>query len=194
MNASNKPIRLPDQTQVSLKQSRCEINKLHAEIISAARTSLDKAIRIGKLLTDARAKLNHGEWLPWLRRNISFTDRTARNYIRCFEERKRLKLETISNLADAYRLLEGPPRHLSLPPYTKSEYTQDEVGGVLEVVEFAAGVIAKRGIEVTPEQCGELFGLLLEKRLRISAAGRGEIFEEGQWRPLPSDAGKGGAE
>jgi DUF3102 family protein len=44
-----------------------EIRDLHGEILAVARTSLEKAIRIGELLTQAKQSLAHGEWLPWLK-------------------------------------------------------------------------------------------------------------------------------
>lgn len=85
-----------------------EIVALHAEIMDAMRVGLDKAIRIGELLTQEQAKLKHGQWLPWAKANLPFTDRTARNYIRVFENRERLKLESVSDLGSAYRLLSAP--------------------------------------------------------------------------------------
>jgi hypothetical protein len=46
----------------------------------------------------------------------------------------------------------------------------------------------QRGAEVTPEQCVELYFLLMENRLRINEAGQGEIYDDDAWRPIPSDA------
>lgn len=85
-----------------------QIIALHSEITEAARTSLDKAITLGDLLAQEKERLGHGNWLPWLKANVPFTDRTARNYIRCFENRERIKLESVSDLTVAYRLLAPP--------------------------------------------------------------------------------------
>ncbi|MEI6781263.1 MAG: DUF3102 domain-containing protein [Verrucomicrobiota bacterium] len=85
-----------------------EILALHGEIIQSARTTLDKAIRIGQLLTEQKASLKHGEWLPWVKENLPFDARTAQNYTRCYGERDRLKNENVSYLADAYRMLAEP--------------------------------------------------------------------------------------
>jgi hypothetical protein len=82
-----------------------EINRLHSEICDLARTSIENAVRIGELLAEQKASLNHGEWLPWLKVNVRFTARTASNYLRVFENRLRLKSETISDLTDAYNAL-----------------------------------------------------------------------------------------
>jgi hypothetical protein len=86
-----------------------EIASLHGEILTAARTSLDKAIRIGELLAGIKADLAHGQWLPWLTAHVPFSDQTARNYIRVYEHRDDPKFKTLLNLADVYRLLAAPP-------------------------------------------------------------------------------------
>jgi hypothetical protein len=82
-----------------------EIKKLHGAIIHAAKTSLDSAIRIGELLTKARAKVQHGEWESWAEKHLPFDVRTARNYLRVYEGRDRLKTETVSDLTTAYKFL-----------------------------------------------------------------------------------------
>jgi Protein of unknown function (DUF3102) len=38
--------------------------------------------RAGLLLREAKAKLKHGDWLPWLRENLDLTRRTASGYMR----------------------------------------------------------------------------------------------------------------
>ena len=85
-----------------------EIVALHGEILTAARTSLDKAIRIGELLAGIKSELAHGHWLPWLKSNVPFAERTARNYMRCHTERDRLKSASVADLGDAYQLLAQP--------------------------------------------------------------------------------------
>lgn len=187
---SQLPTRVaPTQTQVSLEQSRSKINKLHTEIISAARRSLDNAIRIGKLLTEVKEKLPHGAWLPWLQKNISFSRQTADNYRRVFEQRD--KLLKVSNLADAYRLLEEPPRHSSqVPPWAKLDYSEELVNDTIETVTLAASGMAHRGVEVALEECAQLFFLLIEKRLRITDDGQGEIFDGERWNVIDEGGAK----
>ena len=75
--------------------AKSEITRLHSEILEAARTSVDKAIRIGELLTQEKDKLDHGQWLPWLKANVPFTRATAANYMRCWERREELKCKTV---------------------------------------------------------------------------------------------------
>jgi hypothetical protein len=82
-----------------------QINRLHREICAAARTTIEKAIRIGELLTKQKDSLNHGEWLPWLAANVEFSDRTARRYVGIFDRQDELILDSVSDLTTAYRAL-----------------------------------------------------------------------------------------
>ena len=94
-----------------------EIAKLHGEIYGAFKTSLEKAIRVGELLTEQKQNLRHGEFTSWVKNNLPFTDRTAQIYMRFYSERDWLKTEAVSvlNLKSAYRLLidhKDPKEHL----------------------------------------------------------------------------------
>jgi len=84
-----------------------EIAKLHVEIFGAYKSTLEKAIRIGQLLTEQKQNLRHGEFTSWVENNLPFSDRTAQIYMRLYSERDRLKTEAVSvlNLKSAYRLL-----------------------------------------------------------------------------------------
>lgn len=98
-----------------------EINRLHNEIVGHLKTSLEKAMRIGELLTEQKQKLKHGEFTPWIKANLPFTDRTARNYMRLHRERDRIKTETVSDLKSAYKLLEIPGQPKVLENYDELE-------------------------------------------------------------------------
>lgn len=82
------------------------IRALAAELDQLGRTALEKAIEAGNLLTECKAAVPHGEWLPWLESNFAFTDRTARRWMKVSEDSKsgKLKSDTVSNLAEAYRI------------------------------------------------------------------------------------------
>ena len=85
-----------------------EINQLHTEIGGYLMMTLDKAIRVGELLQEQKGGLKHGEWLPWVEGNLSFTSRTARNYMQTFKKKEYLKSENVSDLAGAYKTLANP--------------------------------------------------------------------------------------
>jgi hypothetical protein len=89
-----------------IEQDRIEeIRRLHNEIFNSLKMSLEKAIRVGQLLTEQKENLKHGEFTAWVTSNLSFTDRTARNYMKVYRERNKFKTETVSDLTGAYRLL-----------------------------------------------------------------------------------------
>jgi Protein of unknown function (DUF3102) len=85
-----------------------EINRLHEELQSLATDARDRAIRIGELLCNVKAKLGHGKLLSWLHRNVSFSERTARNYMGMFQERARLKSANLADLRHASLMLDSP--------------------------------------------------------------------------------------
>lgn len=49
-------------------------------------TALSGAIEIGRRLTEAKELLPHGEWGKWLREEVSFSQRTANNFMRLAAE------------------------------------------------------------------------------------------------------------
>jgi DUF3102 family protein len=61
------------------------------------------AIAIGEFLTNTKASLGHGEWLPWIDANLEFSHDTANNYRRLYDNRH--KLRSVRNITEAYRLL-----------------------------------------------------------------------------------------
>lgn len=59
-------------------------DQIRTEITAAEdghRAALQHAIRAGELLTEAKARMVHGEWLPWLEMNFSATPRLAQQYM-----------------------------------------------------------------------------------------------------------------
>jgi hypothetical protein len=116
------------QKTMAVEEGRIgEIRRLHNEILDSLKMSLEKAIRIGELLTEQKGTLKHGEFGIWVKENLPFTNRTAENYMRAYRESDRLKNETVSDLSSAYRLLiehkpsEGKPFMVGLEK--KVEYT-----------------------------------------------------------------------
>src|SRR5437660_559657 len=59
------------------------------------RNTLENAIKIGQELLDVKEALPHGQFLPWLRAEFQWAERTAYNFISVAE---RFKLATIANL------------------------------------------------------------------------------------------------
>src|SRR5262245_54946552 len=92
--------------KMTLTKKAQEIVKLHRELLSSLKMTIEKAIRIGELLIQAKAEMKHGQWLPWLKNNVPFTTVTAQSYMRCFDHKAELKSKSILHLTDAYSFIE----------------------------------------------------------------------------------------
>lgn len=88
-----------------------EIVSLHNEIAGHLKMSLEKAIKIGGLLTEQKNSIKHGEWLSWIDANLPFSDRTARVYVRCFKNKP--KLADSASLTGAMKLLADSETYLT---------------------------------------------------------------------------------
>jgi hypothetical protein len=66
----------------SLKVLAQEIQQAHEQALASARTSLQHARRAGEMLLCAKAKVGHGDWLPWLKKQCPrISERTAQVYM-----------------------------------------------------------------------------------------------------------------
>lgn len=81
-------------------EAREKIINLHTGIMSAARRSVQDAIRIGEIISEQKKLLQHGEFLPWVR-TLPFTDKTAESYMKLSSHSN--KIENVSNLSEAYK-------------------------------------------------------------------------------------------
>ena len=113
---------------------KIERDEVHDEIAGHVRVSVEKAIRIGELLTEQKAELEHGQWLPWVEDNVPFTSRTAEKYMRLHEQRDSGKIESGSNLTSAYRAIgllaepEPVPQEETLPAVEAMPEPADSAG------------------------------------------------------------------
>src|SRR5215212_9148639 len=90
-----------------------------------ARSAIGHAIRAGEALIAAKARVRHGEWLPWLAAHFPASERTARRYMQLAENRSRVAdLDSVraglAELAEPRAMPELPPPRLE-PPVTVEE-------------------------------------------------------------------------
>ena len=62
------------------------IETITEEIIFYKNVGGQAVIEIGRRLTEAKARLKHGEWLPWLREKVEFSETSAQNFMRIARE------------------------------------------------------------------------------------------------------------
>lgn len=89
------------------------INESYAKCVSALKVSTQHAIEVGKLLIEAKAKVPHGQWLPWIKENCDFSESLARKYMKVAEELPKLagaNQERVTDLSfrQALELLQEP--------------------------------------------------------------------------------------
>jgi hypothetical protein len=97
----------------SLQQLARHINEQHEQHVQATEQALDRARQAGALLIEVKDRLQHGQWLPWLRANCSqISERTARRYMTLARRWEEVvaKTDNVADLtyAEALRLLAEP--------------------------------------------------------------------------------------
>lgn len=91
-------------TKSAITDRTIKIIELHNEAGNYFRQTVEKAVEVGELLTEQKKELKHGEWLPWINKDLPFVQQTVWRYMNIFENRA--KLLNVSNLIEAYKLLE----------------------------------------------------------------------------------------
>lgn len=95
-------------TLIAIEAAVADIVRMHGENTDAARATLDRAILIGERLATIKSQIPHGTFGDWCEANLPFSARTARNYLRCYRERDRIKTATVADLTSAYQFLTTP--------------------------------------------------------------------------------------
>jgi hypothetical protein len=67
---------------VALSELAVRINHEHLEAVQHAGSAMTHALNAGDLLLQAKNTCQHGQWLPWIREHVAFSDRTAQAYMR----------------------------------------------------------------------------------------------------------------
>ena len=103
-----------------LKDISVEINTEHEIVVNACKSAVEHAIKAGDLLTKAKSMVNHGQWIPWLKDNFTFSERTAQAYMRLAREYPKLEASNPQRVTDlsmreALCLLSNPNKSISLP-------------------------------------------------------------------------------
>jgi hypothetical protein len=134
-----------------------QVRKAHADVLASTRTTIERAVQVGKLLVEAKAAVPHGGWLPWLE-ETGLTPRTAQRYMK-LASLPEDKYDTVSHLGlkgalDAIaegRALEETSQSLmtyntAVRPLTEEEYARlkesiVQHGIITPVIVDAAGKI-----------------------------------------------------
>lgn len=69
--------------EVRLSTLAAEINTIKRQ---TQKIMMEAAVEIGRRLVEAKGAVGHGAWGLWLERNVDYSERTAQNLIRIFQE------------------------------------------------------------------------------------------------------------
>lgn len=62
-------------------------------------------VRAGKIYTQMKEQLDHGEWIPWIEKNSPFSRYTVARYMRIYENREKLKCASVTHFTEALALI-----------------------------------------------------------------------------------------
>jgi hypothetical protein len=82
-----------------------QINDLHKGVIDSSKSAIEYAIKAGAELSRIKEMCQHGEFLLIINNSFKFSDRTAQNYMKCYEYSA--KTQTLADLQQAYKLIES---------------------------------------------------------------------------------------
>lgn len=106
---------LPGSTQMDMAR---DINAITGEILEAKRVGGEAILTIGQRLIEAKAMLEHGEWLPWLNEKVEFSQQTANRFMRLAKEWT--NYSALSNLGATKAL-----QLLALPESEREEFLSE---------------------------------------------------------------------
>lgn len=106
-----------DLTQVLTPAEGRDIETITGEILEAQRRGGEAILTIGRCLIEAKEKLPHGEWLPWLNERVSYSERTAQNLMAV--ARKYSNPQTLADLGMAKAIA-----LLALPDWERDEFIE----------------------------------------------------------------------
>lgn len=148
--------------QLVLSKRDIELNKiqkiteLHEEIKTLMINSLEKAFTIGQLLEEQKKELPHGEFIPWIEKNLPFGDRTARNYITVYKNKDILKRKAVSDLNNAYIFLREETRQ-SRQLKTEEWYKLAKIIVEKAIDDLKKGILNEDNTEQLNEVCEQWY-------------------------------------
>lgn len=91
-----------------IKSRESQIDETCNNAVALGLKAISLAFEQGDDLREVKERLNHGEWLPWLKENFSKDERTARRYMQLAEIPKRTRMSVLTDaksINEAFRML-----------------------------------------------------------------------------------------
>jgi hypothetical protein len=139
------------------------INALHDKSYEAAHLAIKSMVECGKLLSEAKRKVDHGDWLPWVEANLKFGARQAQKYMRLADHACEIEANANSNsplnIDNALKLL-AKPKEIAEPAPSRPQTS-------ITSIEPAHLIVADKRPFVVPQN---MTRLEMRKAARIPAA------------------------
>jgi hypothetical protein len=88
---------------------------------------VSRAIKAGELLKEAKNKMDHGHWLPWLKNECELSIRTAQRYMKWADDKPKLeKICREKNVTMSHLTLNQAAKFLKPPLNPSDEYDKAE--------------------------------------------------------------------
>ena len=155
-----------------------DLNTVTTEINTLVRQyrslTLAYAVEVGRRLTEAKSLLPHGEWGAWLSERVSFSQRTANNLMRVFEEYGDTQITLLGAVPNSHAIANLPLTHaiklLLLPAEEREEFVETEDVANMSTRELEEAIKARKAAEDRAEELEEEANRLNEDLHMIDAA------------------------
>ena len=151
-------------------------------------------IEIGRRLVEAKEMLQHGEWLPWLERETTFSERHAQNYMKVYREYGAAQLGLFGPETNAKYIADLPISKaialISVPESERVEFAEEVDAEHISIRELEQK-IRERDMQLAEseklrEETSELLktqdGMLAEAKKQIAELAK--LNEELEKRPV----------
>jgi hypothetical protein len=109
-------------TSNSLTDLRERLKNEYAAVVHSLKASVSHAMAAGDLLFEAKAQLNHGQWLPWLE-SCGISERTAQRCMRLARNRTVIEAKSDTLVTDVS--ITGALGMLAAPRSSNDEIARD---------------------------------------------------------------------
>jgi DNA-binding XRE family transcriptional regulator len=99
------------------------------QIRHLGKQTVESICEIGRLLTGVKARLPHGQWLPWLKAEFAWSETTARRFMDSYSLFRSAKLEDLPSLLELPPSAVGELAARSTPAEARQEIMQQIVQG-----------------------------------------------------------------
>jgi hypothetical protein len=96
-------------------EARDELTALHGVLTGLSQKTVIVVFALGKILAEVKAELPHGEFIPWVESNCSFSQDSVNRYMRVYERYKDEPRRALAELSISEAYVEAGVKKLAAP-------------------------------------------------------------------------------